>query len=157
MHSFNLLVGCCCAGGFMGWIIGQGSIFKSSCKCLQVGTILLAKIQALEIVKMMDPCILLTLPLPYLPPPPKKKEEEEKNQTFLQMQENESFSLITWTSQCICCELSFEWPHLLVSFARKWTFFSNNTNSTIRMYSSWAFIWVISPFGFVCKKINSLQ
>ena len=32
----------------------------------------------------------------------------------------------------------------VVSFTRKWTLFSNNTNSTIRMYSTRTFIWVVT-------------
>ena len=32
--------------------------------------------------------------------------------------------------------------------SRKWTFFSNKTNSTIRMYSSRAFIWMVTPGSF---------
>ena len=37
------------------------------------------------------------------------------------------------------------------------TLFSNNTNITIRMYLSRAFIWVVTPLGLVYKKMNSLQ
>ena len=46
-------------------------------------------------------------------------------------------------------ELSFEWSHLQFPFTRKWTLFNNNSNSTIRMYLSRAFIWVVTPLGFV--------
>ena len=34
-------------------------------------------------------------------------------------------------------------------------FFRMNTNSTIIMYSSRAFIWMVTPLGFICKKMNS--
>ena len=43
------------------------------------------------------------------------------------------------------------------SRVRKRTLFSNNTNSTIRMYWSRAFILVDTPLGFVSKKMNSFQ
>ena len=36
-----------------------------------------------------------------------------------------------------------------VKFAKTWTLFSNNVNTTIRKYSSRAFIWVVTPLGFV--------
>ena len=67
------------------------------------------------------------------------------------LQENEPSSLITQTVllECTHRELSFEWSHLQDSFARKWTLFSNNTNDTIVMYSSRAFICVITPIGLV--------
>ena len=32
---------------------------------------------------------------------------------------------------------------------KTWTVFSNNVNTTIRKYSSRAFIWVVTPLGFV--------
>ena len=32
---------------------------------------------------------------------------------------------------------------------KTWTLFSNNVNTTIRQYSSRAFIWVFTPLGFV--------
>ena len=45
----------------------------------------------------------------------------------------------------------------LVSFVRAWNIFSNIKNSTIRMYLSRAFIWMVTPLGFICKIMNSLQ
>ena len=38
---------------------------------------------------------------------------------------------------------------LVLKNARKWTLSSNNTNSSSRMHSSRAFIWVVTPLGFV--------
>ena len=68
----------------------------------------------------------------------------------LHLQKHEVCSATVWTPpiESTHRELPFEWSHLQVSFARKWTLFSNNTNSTIRKYSR-AFIWVVTPLGFV--------
>ena len=38
---------------------------------------------------------------------------------------------------------------LNIKYAKTWTLFSNNVNTTIRKYSSRAFIWVVTPLGFV--------
>ena len=36
-----------------------------------------------------------------------------------------------------------------IKIAKTWTVFSNNVNTTIRKCSSRAFIWVVTPLGFV--------
>ena len=38
---------------------------------------------------------------------------------------------------------------LTIKFVKTWTVLSNNVNTTIRKYSSRAFIWVVTPLGFV--------
>ena len=74
------------------------------------------------------------------------------------LQENELSIVIKQTLPSDVVESFLLNGHTLiwVSFARKWTLFSNNTNSTIRMNSSRAFICLVKPLGFVYKKMNSL-
>ena len=40
-------------------------------------------------------------------------------------------------------------PELNIKFAKTWTLFYNNVNTTIRKYLSRAFIWVVTPLDFV--------
>ena len=40
-------------------------------------------------------------------------------------------------------------PKLNIKIAKTWTVFSNNMDTTTRKYSSRAFIWVVTPLGFV--------
>ena len=47
---------------------------------------------------------------------------------------------LTFTAMFLCSNLKF---------AKIWTLFSNNLNTTIRKYSSSDFIWVVTPLGFV--------
>ena len=46
---------------------------------------------------------------------------------------------------------------LSIKIAKTSSLFSNNVNTTIRKYSLRAFIWIVTPLGFVYKKMNSLS
>ena len=52
----------------------------------------------------------------------------------------------SWTEHIHCHVSLFK---LNIKLAETWTVFSNNVNTTIRKYSSRAFIWVVTPLGFV--------
>ena len=48
-----------------------------------------------------------------------------------------------------CYMLSSALFKLKTKFAKRWILFGNNVNTTIRKYLSRAFIWVVTPSGFI--------
>ena len=69
-------------------------------------------------------------------------------------QENELSSVKTQTVPLECTRRQLSW---VVSFTRKWTLFNNNTNSTIRMYSTRTFIWVVTLLALICLSDQDLE
>ena len=67
-------------------------------------------------------------------------------------------SWTSWSGQCSAFEMLWgkelqkwqkELSKLNIKFAKAWILFSNYVNTTIRKYSSRAFIWLVTPLDFV--------
>ena len=57
--------------------------------------------------------------------------------------------VLTLSLQCFSVQIKQK-------ITKTWTLFSNNVNTTIRKYSSRAFIWVVTPLGFVGQFVGWL-
>ena len=70
-------------------------------------------------------------------------------QYFSQRMQKETSFTVLFTERFNPFIAMFLWFKLNIKFAKTQTLFSNNVNTAIRKYSSRAFIWVVSPLGFV--------
>ena len=86
-------------------------------------------------------------------------EQDGTNVSFISHIHVRFLSCVSWSYwfvNIVSCRCRPQVFHCLVSlfklnlkFAKTWTRFSSNVNTTIRKYWSRAFIWVVTPLGFV--------